>query len=210
MDAMTRRVARRIEETEFKSAQREKLAKSGAAMPDGSFPIRNKSDLKNAVQALGRAKNRTATKAHIVKRAKALKATHVLPDDWLNEANLIEECTVVFEAELAELARERGTSIEEAADSLVKANTPQPFSTSKTSNWVARGGGLPDYIQHVAHGLVRAGHSTSEAIGMAVGIVRRWARGGGKIDKNTQAAAALAISQWEQLKAKNKAKSAAS
>lgn len=108
-----------------------------------------------------------------------------------------------------EIEAEMIAEIAEAADSMLKATTPQPFSTSKTSNWVARGGGLPDYIQHVAHGLVRSGHSTSEAIGMAIGIVRRWARGGGKIDKNTQAAATLAIGEWEKLKSANAAKKAA-
>ena len=99
--------------------------------------------------------------------------------------------------------------LREAKDSLVKASTPKPFSTSKTSNWVARGGGLPSYIQHVAHALVKRGKSESAAIGMAIGIVRRWARGGGKVDSNTRAAAAKAIAEWEALKARNKAKSAA-
>lgn len=36
--------------------------------------------------------------------------------------------------------------LSEAADSLAKASTPEPFSRSRTSNWVARGGGLPPYI----------------------------------------------------------------
>lgn len=30
--------------------------------------------------------------------------------------------------------------------SLAKASTPEPFSASRTSNWVARVGGLPPYI----------------------------------------------------------------
>lgn len=100
--------------------------------------------------------------------------------------------------------------LNEAADSLVKASTPQPWSTSKTSNWVARAGGLPDYIQHVSHGIKRSdpSMSTSEAIAKAIGVVKRWAAGGGKVDKNTQAAAAKAIAEWEKLKADNKAKHA--
>jgi len=66
----------------FNANQRKNLAKSGAAMPDGSFPIRNRSDLKNAIQAIGRAKNPAAAKAHIKKRARALGLTSLLPEGW--------------------------------------------------------------------------------------------------------------------------------
>ena len=58
----------------FTAEQRQRLAKSGAAMPDGSFPIRNCSDLMNARRAVGRAApgRRAAVRAHISKRARAL------------------------------------------------------------------------------------------------------------------------------------------
>jgi len=58
----------------FTEKQRRRLAKSGAALPDGSFPIRNCSDLANARQAIGRAApgKRARVRAHIAKRAKAL------------------------------------------------------------------------------------------------------------------------------------------
>lgn len=58
----------------FTAEQRSRLAKTGAAMPDGSFPIRNCSDWQNARQAVGRAKpsQRAAVKAHIAKRGRAL------------------------------------------------------------------------------------------------------------------------------------------
>jgi hypothetical protein len=68
---------------EFPPEQREKDADSGAAMPDGSYPIENCDDLKNAIQAIGRAKDPDATKAHIRKRAAALSCPDVeLPDAW--------------------------------------------------------------------------------------------------------------------------------
>jgi hypothetical protein len=67
---------------DFSAAERKTDAKSGAAMPDGSFPIENEDDLKNAVKAYGRAKDKDAAKAHIKKRAKALGLTKLLPDDW--------------------------------------------------------------------------------------------------------------------------------
>jgi hypothetical protein len=67
---------------EFSAEKRKALAKTGAAMKSGGFPIENKSDLHNAIQAFGRAKNPAATKAHIIKRAKALGATGDLPEGW--------------------------------------------------------------------------------------------------------------------------------
>lgn len=66
----------------FSSDQRDAAADSGAAMEDGSFPIKNEQDLRNAVRAIGRAKDPAAAKAHIKKRAAALKLTALLPDDW--------------------------------------------------------------------------------------------------------------------------------
>lgn len=71
-----------LNERVFSDEQREKLAKSGEAMKDGSFPIANKKDLKNAIKAIGRAKNPEAAKAHIKKRAKTLGAIDLLPEDW--------------------------------------------------------------------------------------------------------------------------------
>jgi hypothetical protein len=67
---------------EVSDKEREALANRGAAMPDGSYPIANVSDLKNAIQAFGRAKNPNAVKKHIIRRARALNALDVLPDDW--------------------------------------------------------------------------------------------------------------------------------
>jgi len=62
---------------------REKLAKEGKALKDGSFPIRNVSDLKNAIQAYGRAKDKDAAKKHIIKRAKDLQRYYdLIPEEW--------------------------------------------------------------------------------------------------------------------------------
>lgn len=69
---------------EFGTKERSKLADKGAAMPDGSFPIKSEQDLKNAIRALGRAPEdkRPAVKAHIKKRAKALGLTDLIPEGW--------------------------------------------------------------------------------------------------------------------------------
>lgn len=71
-----------LEKRDFTDKEREKAADAGQAMPDGSFPIKTVQDLKNAIQAYGRAKDPAAAKAHIMERAKALGAEAELPDDW--------------------------------------------------------------------------------------------------------------------------------
>jgi hypothetical protein len=64
--------------------KRMELAKDKKALPDGSFPIRNVSDLKNAVQAYGRAKpgNRGLVRRHIVKMARQLDRKDLVPENW--------------------------------------------------------------------------------------------------------------------------------
>ena len=58
----------------FSTKERKGEARTGVAMRDGSFPIRNRQDLANARQAIGRAKpgKRAAVRAHIATRAREL------------------------------------------------------------------------------------------------------------------------------------------
>jgi hypothetical protein len=86
-----------------------------------------------------------------------------------------------------------------AADSLAKASSHEPLGTHGL--WGDRKAQLPAYIQHIAKALIADGHDESSAIAMAIGICKRWASGQGKVDKNTRAAAAKAIAEWEKLKA---------
>lgn len=67
---------------EFSQEERERLAKKGHAMPDGSYPIVTEEDLRNAIQAIGRAKDPEATKRHIKKRASALGKEDLIPEEW--------------------------------------------------------------------------------------------------------------------------------
>jgi len=69
---------------QFSQDERDRLAAKGHALPDGSYPIVTTEDLKNAIQAFGRAKNKAAAKRHIIKRARALGATNLLPEDWMD------------------------------------------------------------------------------------------------------------------------------
>lgn len=75
-----------MDKKEFSSGQRERMAESGTAMPDGSFPIGNRADLMNAIRSVGRAKDYGAARAHIIRRARALNAMDMLPEDWRNKA----------------------------------------------------------------------------------------------------------------------------
>lgn len=78
----------------FSDDKRKDLAATGAAMPDGGFPIENRSDLRNAVRAFGRAKNPAKAKAHIITRARALDATSILPADWkISKRELLADVT---------------------------------------------------------------------------------------------------------------------
>ena len=67
---------------DYSSESRRQMAASGQAMPDGSFPIANRTDLRNAIQSVGRASNYAAARRHIIRRARALGATDMLPEDW--------------------------------------------------------------------------------------------------------------------------------
>ena len=64
---------------------REKLAQEGKALKDGSFPLRNVGDLKNAVHAYGRSKpgKRGLVRRHIMKMARKLERDDLIPENWL-------------------------------------------------------------------------------------------------------------------------------
>lgn len=79
---------------------------------------------------------------------------------------------------------------------------------SPGKNWVENAGGLPDYICRIARAIKKTGKTTSEAIAIAVSRVKVWASGKG-VDKDTQAKAAAALAEWEKLRAKSHAKTAA-
>lgn len=67
---------------DYTTRKRADLAKTGHALPDGSYPIVTRRDLANAITSYGRATNKAKVKRHIIKHAKALSATHLLPDTW--------------------------------------------------------------------------------------------------------------------------------
>lgn len=89
---------------EFTAEQRRRMAERGTALPDGSFPISNEEDLRNAIRAVGRAKDKAKARRHIKKRARALGLEHLIPDSWRSEGmeRKVSAAAVVLEAKAAE------------------------------------------------------------------------------------------------------------
>jgi len=67
---------------EYSEEARQTMADEGEALPDGSYPIGNEEDLKNAISAFGRAKDPEKAKAHIMKRANQLNLENLIPEKW--------------------------------------------------------------------------------------------------------------------------------
>lgn len=67
---------------QFSREERERMARNGQALSDGSFPIATVGDLRNAVSAFGRASDKPRARRHIIRRARALGRTDLLPEAW--------------------------------------------------------------------------------------------------------------------------------
>jgi hypothetical protein len=95
---------------DFSTKQRENLAEKGQAMPSGAFPIRNRADLKRAIQAFGRAKNPEKTKAWIIHRARQLDAMDLIPEKWIEEKKIthVWERDMTVEADVQEFLAHYG------------------------------------------------------------------------------------------------------
>lgn len=100
----------------FSAAERKQHAASGAALPDGSYPIPDKGALKRAMQSVGRAPaaKRAKVKAHIRRRAKALGATSMLSEAFAKVA-AGEDASASIEV-IASLDSEMGLTEEERAE----------------------------------------------------------------------------------------------
>jgi hypothetical protein len=77
-----------------------------------------------------------------------------------------------------------------------------PLSASHSDNWVAKRGGLPPYVRGIARGIAKkhGGAVTSNDIQIAIGVLKNWASGQGKVHPAVRAAAAAAIARWEAMK----------
>jgi hypothetical protein len=89
MRTATQAALAEAEFAKFSDEERTKLADKGFALPDGSYPIRNEDDLRNAITAYGRSKpqDRVKVRKHIAKRARALGKMYLVPEDWKSVAS---------------------------------------------------------------------------------------------------------------------------
>lgn len=72
----------------YTEESRNAMSKAGQALPDGSYPIKDEADLRNAIQAYGRAKDKAAAKAHIMKRALSLGLEDLIPMNWVSKEDM--------------------------------------------------------------------------------------------------------------------------
>jgi len=125
--------------------ERQKLAKEGKALPDGSFPIQNVEDLRAAIHAYGRAKesHKSNVRKHIIKMAGKLNVRHLVPEEWkahsedavtASAEDLRSRITVKALLASADEAKARVLSIKDslgkalAADGSVPEEAPAPVS----------------------------------------------------------------------------------
>lgn len=123
------------ESTEFariSNRVRQKLAQERKALPDGSFPVRNISDLKNAVQAYGRAKEskRASVRRHIVRQAKRLNRPDLVPTAW-KEASEVDELVASIDARIPVIA---AVPVEGSPDQFIDPKTGQPVEITGEEN----------------------------------------------------------------------------
>lgn len=69
---------------DYPAAKRRDLAKTGAALPDGSFPIVDCADAADAIRSIGRADpaKRSRAEGHIRKRVRALSCSGSIFERW--------------------------------------------------------------------------------------------------------------------------------
>jgi hypothetical protein len=81
-----------IVKEKYNTADRKRMAGSGAAMEDGSYPIEDEDDLRKAIHAVGRGGgSHNAIRKHIISRARSLGKSSLIPDDWGADGSIKEK-----------------------------------------------------------------------------------------------------------------------
>jgi hypothetical protein len=89
-DATVQKWESAVYKKDFTTDQRKQLATEGKAMPDGSYPIENGSDLDHAISLSGMGSApKEAIHAHIKTRAKALGLESKIPDTWKSDTGMV-------------------------------------------------------------------------------------------------------------------------
>lgn len=105
------------------AAGRRKAAASGAAMPDGSYPIKTKADLRKAIKAVGRGgADHDKIRKHVMTRAKALGLEAMVPTNWNSDGSLKDATKAEVSEELVAKAEQVLRDVRALAPSLTKAD----------------------------------------------------------------------------------------
>ena len=122
----------------YSDEERMELAKKGLALDDGSFPIKDLTDLKNAIQAYGRAKDQAAAAKFIAKRAKALGAEDLIPDtedfqkalkESLDHSEVMQilDAAAMFTSDAHDAANQMWRDREDLIDYLLSDHIPKKY-----------------------------------------------------------------------------------
>lgn len=125
------------------SESREKAKKAGHAMPDGSFPIEDGSDLDNAVQSVGRASDTEAARRHIIKQAKRLRLESRVPDSW-NADGTVTASAELDDGQRVALTAAVGAMVEKMGPVDAHGLAPQVFQAPESLAFVDTLIELPD------------------------------------------------------------------
>jgi hypothetical protein len=107
------------------------------------------------------------------------------------------------EAKALDLAETTDDELCALEDDVEVKGSRASLNRSPRKNWVEQAGDLPGYIREVARAIEREqGLALDRAIPIAIGRIKKWARGGGDVTAETRAKAATAVAAWEALKAK--------
>lgn len=78
-----------VRKAKYDAADLRRMAASGAAMKDESYPIADRADLERAIHAVGRGgSSHDAIRRHIITRARSLGASSLIPDNWNADGSL--------------------------------------------------------------------------------------------------------------------------
>ena len=99
-----------------------------------------------------------------------------------------------------------GTMVTRTAETPVASTVHEPLGNPAGPGlFHVKGLQLPAYVQHVATHLIAQGHDRSQAIQIAIGVIKDWASGhdghGNRVHPDVQAAAVKALAEWEAAKA---------
>ncbi len=136
---------------------REQAADKGEALPDGSFAIRNETDLAFSIQAYGRTKDSDKSKVrkHIMKRARALGHNDYIPEVWKTAASEAITASVMSLRERVDAARAEQALVASVESDIKKLS---PAERQKLANDLrAKGQEVPESLDPKAPGVDEQG-----------------------------------------------------